>query len=90
MSSICRDSNVGWLVTNTCLSHVFSWACNNIQYDNSSADYNFATSGLGNEDCLFVSVFAPPDADGLPVMVWIREYLGPYFFIKLDSVDDLS
>ncbi|KAJ4387971.1 hypothetical protein N0V93_008574 [Gnomoniopsis smithogilvyi] len=32
--------------------------------------YNFTVSG--NEDCLFVSVFAAPGADSLPVMVWIH------------------
>ncbi|KUI62235.1 Cholinesterase [Cytospora mali] len=34
--------------------------------------YNFTESGLGNEDCLFLSVFARPGARGLPVMVWIH------------------
>jgi carboxylesterase type B len=28
--------------------------------------------GLGDEDCLSLSVFAPEDAVNLPVMVWIR------------------
>ena len=28
--------------------------------------------GLGNEDCLFLSVVAPPNAQNLPVMVWIH------------------
>ena len=26
----------------------------------------------GNEDCLFLSVYAPPDANNLPVLVWIH------------------
>ncbi|PCC99367.1 carboxylesterase/lipase family protein [Halopseudomonas pelagia] len=26
----------------------------------------------GNEDCLFLNVYAPAEADGLPVMVWIH------------------
>ena len=26
----------------------------------------------GDEDCLFLSVFAPPNATNLPVLVWIR------------------
>src|SRR5438477_10546215 len=27
---------------------------------------------FGDEDCLYLNVYAPPDADGLPVMVWIH------------------
>ncbi|ROW15716.1 hypothetical protein VPNG_02002 [Cytospora leucostoma] len=34
--------------------------------------YNFTKSGLGNEDCLFLSTFARPNAKNLPVMVWIH------------------
>lgn len=34
--------------------------------------YNFNSSGLGNEDCLFLSVFTPANATRLPVLVWIR------------------
>lgn len=37
--------------------------------------YNFTKSGLGNEDCLFLSISARPNAKNLPVMVWIRECL---------------
>ncbi|CAD6444998.1 f7ce6e87-ce21-4f39-a977-afb9dc6a0e20 [Sclerotinia trifoliorum] len=36
------------------------------------ANYNFTRSGLGNEDCLFLSVWASPNATNLPVMVWIH------------------
>ncbi|CZR52852.1 related to esterase [Phialocephala subalpina] len=36
------------------------------------ANYNFTASGLGNEDCLFLSVFAPQNATNLPVLVWIH------------------
>lgn len=31
----------------------------------------------GDEDCLFLSVFADPKANDLPVMVWIRMYYPP-------------
>lgn len=27
---------------------------------------------VGSEDCLYLDVYAPPNADGLPVMVWIH------------------
>ncbi|KAK6595702.1 carboxylesterase family protein, partial [Botrytis cinerea] len=37
-----------------------------------AANYNFTRSGLGNEDCLFLSVWASPNATNLPVMVWIH------------------
>ncbi|KAK4173655.1 Alpha/Beta hydrolase protein, partial [Triangularia setosa] len=33
---------------------------------------NFTEAVLGNEDCLFLNVFAPADAKKLPVLVWIR------------------
>lgn len=36
------------------------------------AIYGF-TSGPGDEDCLFLNVYAPPNANGLPVMFWIRK-----------------
>jgi hypothetical protein len=36
------------------------------------AIYGF-NSGPGNEDCLFLNVYAPPNAHGLPVMFWIRK-----------------
>jgi hypothetical protein len=36
-------------------------------------NYNFAADSLGDEDCLFVSVFAPADASDLPVLLWIRK-----------------
>ncbi|RFU23797.1 Carboxylesterase, partial [Scytalidium lignicola] len=36
------------------------------------ANYNFERSGLGNEDCLFLNVFAPNGAQNLPVLVWIH------------------
>lgn len=34
--------------------------------------YGF-NSGPGNEDCLFLNVYAPPGAKDLPVFVWIRK-----------------
>ncbi|KAL7917262.1 Alpha/Beta hydrolase protein [Trichoderma austrokoningii] len=33
--------------------------------------YGF-NSGLGNEDCLYLNVYAPPQAENLPVFVWIH------------------
>ncbi|KAL6862063.1 Alpha/Beta hydrolase protein [Trichoderma novae-zelandiae] len=33
--------------------------------------YGF-NSGLGNEDCLYLNVYAPPRAENLPVLVWIH------------------
>lgn len=33
-----------------------------------AGDFNFT----GNEDCLFLSVYAPPNAASLPVLVWIH------------------
>jgi hypothetical protein len=41
------------------------------------AAYGF-TSALGNEDCLFLNVFAPANAKDLPVFFWIREYYRIY------------
>lgn len=35
------------------------------------AAYGF-TSALGNEDCLFLNVYAPANAKNLPVFFWIR------------------
>lgn len=35
-------------------------------------NYSFTVSG--DEDCLFVSVFAAPNTSDLPIMVWIRMY----------------
>ncbi|KAI9845635.1 MAG: hypothetical protein M1837_004609 [Sclerophora amabilis] len=35
-------------------------------------DYDFTQSALGDEDCLFLNVFAPPNAQNLPVFVWIH------------------
>ncbi|KAF4630341.1 hypothetical protein G7Y89_g7806 [Cudoniella acicularis] len=37
-----------------------------------SKTYNFTSSGLGSEDCLFISVFSPQNATNLPVLVWIH------------------
>ncbi|KAL6895041.1 Alpha/Beta hydrolase protein [Trichoderma evansii] len=33
--------------------------------------YGF-NSNLGNEDCLYLNVYAPPEAENLPVFVWIH------------------
>ena len=38
------------------------------------AVYGF-NSGKGDEDCLYLNVYAAPDANNLPVMFWIRESL---------------
>jgi hypothetical protein len=38
------------------------------------AIYGF-NSGPGDEDCLFLNVYAPPGASDLPVFVWIRKLL---------------
>lgn len=35
------------------------------------------SSALGNEDCLFLNVYAAPNASSLPVFVWIRTYCLP-------------
>jgi carboxylesterase type B len=35
------------------------------------AAYGF-NSGPGNEDCLYLNVYAPPNAKNLPVFFWIR------------------
>ncbi|PQE09501.1 Carboxylesterase type B protein [Rutstroemia sp. NJR-2017a BVV2] len=37
-----------------------------------ASSYNFTRSGLGTEDCLYLSVWAPPNATNLPVMFWIH------------------
>jgi hypothetical protein len=37
------------------------------------AAYGF-TSALGNEDCLFLNVYAPANATDLPVFFWIRKF----------------
>jgi len=34
--------------------------------------YGF-NSALGDEDCLFLNVYAPPGAKNLPVLLWIRK-----------------
>ncbi|TVY16210.1 Lipase 1 [Lachnellula arida] len=44
------------------------------------------SSGLGNEDCLFLSVFSPQNATNLPVMLWIHG--GGYG--EGEGVDDFS
>lgn len=31
-----------------------------------------AEEGVGSEDCLFLNVYAPDNADKLPVLVWIH------------------
>lgn len=35
--------------------------------------YGF-NSNPGNEDCLYLNVYAPPRAENLPVLVWIRKH----------------
>ena len=37
------------------------------------AAYGF-NSGLGNEDCLWLNVYAPSNATNLPVFFWIRKF----------------
>lgn len=44
--------------------------------------YNFTASGVGTEDCLFLSVFAPENAVRLPVMVFIRK---DYTFVHVEE-----
>jgi hypothetical protein len=39
--------------------------------------YGF-NSALGNEDCLFLNVYAPPGAKDLPVLLWIRKSMQKY------------
>lgn len=39
----------------------------------------FQRSIAGDEDCLFLNVYAPPDAKDLPVLVWIRKLLCDVF-----------
>lgn len=38
------------------------------------AAYGFNTAP-GDEDCLYLNVYAAPNASGLPVFLWIRELL---------------
>lgn len=40
-------------------------------------------SGLGTEDCLYLNVYAPPNAKDLPVFLWIRKRVSPvaYFLV---------
>ena len=45
------------------------------------AIYGF-NSGPGDEDCLFLNVYAPPNARNLPVIVWIRMLISLPLFIK--------
>lgn len=42
--------------------------------------YGF-NSDLGDEDCLYLNVFAPPNAQDLPVLVWIRKLMPLYIFL---------
>ncbi|KZL79484.1 carboxylesterase family protein, partial [Colletotrichum incanum] len=50
------------------------WSRRSLQYPKTAAEevslrsFNFT----GNEDCLFLNVFAPADAKDLPVLVWIH------------------
>jgi hypothetical protein len=37
------------------------------------SNFNFTATDVGDEDCLFLSVFSPQNAKDLPVMVWIRK-----------------
>ncbi|KAI9641370.1 hypothetical protein NHQ30_010172 [Ciborinia camelliae] len=46
--------------------------CPQSYYAPMPANFNFTKSGLGNEDCLFLSVWAAPNAKNLPVMIWIH------------------
>lgn len=57
------------------------------QFTNSlrPANYNFTRSGLGDEDCLFLSVWASPNATNLPVMVWIRMPLFTYLYLTFPA-----
>ena len=46
------------------------------------AIYGF-NSGPGDEDCLFLNVYAPPDAKNLPVIVWIRTLTHRFLLLNL-------
>ncbi|KAJ5642849.1 CAZyme family CE10 [Penicillium lividum] len=43
--------------------------------------YGF-NSDLGNEDYLYLNVFAPPNAQDLPVLIWIRKLMPLYIFFR--------
>jgi carboxylesterase type B len=44
------------------------------QAANSNGNKSLKPGGTNqSEDCLFLSVYAPPNAANLPVLVWIRE-----------------
>lgn len=43
------------------------------EFANSCPQVDLTTKAeLGNEDCLYLNVYAPKDAEGLPVMVWLH------------------
>ncbi|KAG4424492.1 hypothetical protein IFR04_002370 [Cadophora malorum] len=55
-------------VPNQCLQ-----AGSNTDVPSSGLDYaNHPLGGIGSEDCLYLSVYAPPNARSLPVVVWIH------------------
>ena len=55
-------------VPNQCLQ-----AGSNTDVPGSGLDYaNHPLGGIGSEDCLYLSVYAPPNARNLPVVVWIH------------------
>ncbi|KAL7956580.1 Alpha/Beta hydrolase protein [Trichoderma compactum] len=46
--------------------------------------YGF-NSNLGNEDCLYLNLYAPPRAENLPVPVWIRKQKAPHPLINTNN-----
>lgn len=52
-------------------------------------EYGF-NGGPGDEDCLYLNVYAPAGATGLPVLVWIREFAPPCPFDDRDRDRDMS
>jgi carboxylesterase type B len=48
------------------------------------AAYGF-TSAFGNEDCLFLNVYAPANATKLPVFFWIRKSSNPDPYCRLPN-----
>lgn len=47
--------------------------------------YGF-NSAPGDEDCLFLNVYAAPNASNLPVLLWIRESSFPFGYHSVPSV----
>lgn len=50
--------------------------------------YGF-NSALGNEDCLFLNLYAPPGAKDLPVLLWIRKYMRKSNIKRFDPKENM-